>query len=74
MLGKFLRKARKDAGLSQETLAARAHIDRSYLSELERDEGSPTVQLLIRLCSAMGVSAGKIISQIEAKPVRRPRK
>jgi transcriptional regulator with XRE-family HTH domain len=74
MLGKFLRKARKDAGLSQEALAARAHIDRSYLSELERDEGSPTVQLLIRLCAAMGVSAGKIISQIEAKPARRPRK
>jgi transcriptional regulator with XRE-family HTH domain len=73
MLGKVLRKAREDADLSQEALAARAQIDRSYLSELERDIKSPTVKLLFRLCEALQISPAAIISQVE-KGNRRGRK
>jgi hypothetical protein len=29
------------------------------------DEKSPTVNVLIRLCRAMGTSAGKIVARIE---------
>lgn len=65
MLGRELRKARKAAGLTQEQLALKAHVDRSYLSELERNLKSPTVSLFLRLCQAMGVSAAEVIHRIE---------
>ena len=65
MLGEEMRKARIDAGLTQEKLAFKAGISRQYVSLLELDEKSPTVNTLIRLCKAMDVSAGKIVSRIE---------
>ena len=76
MLGELLRKAREEAGMTQEALAHAAGVDRSYLSELERDLKSPTVEFLLNLCAAMGTSAGSLISQLEqaqkrSKPPKR---
>ena len=65
MLGDELRKARKDAGLSQEKLASKAGVHRTYVSLLERNLKSPTVDVLLRLCKAMGVSAAGVIRRIE---------
>lgn len=48
--------ARKRAGLTQEELAERAGIDRTYLSEIERGQANPTYQVLVRLSEALGVS------------------
>jgi len=74
MLGKALQKARTDAGLSQETVAAKADLNRGYLSEIERDIKSPTVKVLLRICKAIGVSAASIIGEVEEGPRRRPSK
>ncbi|HEY8750534.1 MAG TPA: helix-turn-helix transcriptional regulator [Tepidisphaeraceae bacterium] len=63
-----MRKARTAAGLSQESLALGAGVDRSYLSELERDLKSPTVKLLLRLCATLGISASGLIAKVEKKP------
>ena len=38
---------------------------RNYVSLLELDEKSPTVQVLLRVCRALGVKAAKIISRVE---------
>lgn len=65
MLGEEIRKARLAAGLSQEQLALAAGLSRQYISLLELDEKSPTVDTLITLCRAMGASAGKMISCVE---------
>jgi transcriptional regulator with XRE-family HTH domain len=65
VLGDELRKARLGAGLTQEELAFRADVSRNYISLLERGEKSPTVQLLLRLCKALGVKASTIVSRIE---------
>ena len=65
MIGDELRKARKEAGLSQEDLASQAGLHRTYISLLERGLRSPTVDVLLRLCAAMGVSASKIIARLE---------
>jgi transcriptional regulator with XRE-family HTH domain len=51
--------------LSQERLADKAGIDRTYVSMLERDLQSPTVDMLIRLCRAMGVRASEVLARIE---------
>ena len=73
MLGEELRNARERSGLSQEELAFRAEVSRQYVSLLELDKKTPTVDVLIRLCIAMDVSAGEIISRLE-KETRRSRK
>ena len=66
-LGKALRQARQRASLTQDELSARAEVDRSYISQLERDLKSPTVDMLLRLCRALDVSAAKIIAKIESR-------
>ncbi len=65
MLGEEIRKARLEAGLTQEELAFEAGLSRQYVSLLELNQKSPTVDVLIRLCKAMGVSAGRIVARVE---------
>lgn len=65
MLGEEIRKARLKAGLTQEELAFKAGVSRQYVSLLELNEKSPTVDLLFRVCRAMGASPGKIIARVE---------
>ena len=65
VLGEELRKAREKAGLTQEELAAKADVSRNYVSLLEHDAKSPTVQVLIRLCKAMDAKASKLIATVE---------
>ena len=73
MLGAVLQRNRIAAGLTQEQLADKAGIDRTHVSKLERGKQSPTVDTLLRLCHAMGVSASVIIAAIENEPIS-PRK
>jgi transcriptional regulator with XRE-family HTH domain len=65
MLGKELRRARERARLTQEELAFADGVDRSYISQLENDRRSPTLELLFRLCKAMDVQVWRIIRRVE---------
>jgi transcriptional regulator with XRE-family HTH domain len=67
MLGEEIRKARQAVGLTQEELSARANVDRSYISQLERDIKSPTLDMLFRLCDAIGCSAARLVARVEKK-------
>jgi transcriptional regulator with XRE-family HTH domain len=58
--------------MSQELLAF-AGVDRSYISQLENDRRSPTLQFLFRLCDALGVSAGVVVARVD-KARRRQRR
>ncbi len=65
LLGEALRRARKDAGLSQEELAFESKVDRTYISELENGHKSPTVEVLFRMCPVLGMAASEVIAQVE---------
>ena len=65
MLGAELKKARLKAGLTQEELAFRADVHRTYVSMLEREKGSPTLDTLMKLCAALGVRASDMVRRIE---------
>ena len=65
MLGDALRNAREKAEMTQENLAFEAEVDRTYVSQLEHDKKSPTVEVLFRLCDAMGVKASTVIAEAE---------
>ena len=73
MIGEELRKAREDARMTQEQLSFAAEIDRTYISQLEHNKKSPTVDVLFRLCKALGVSASEFIARVElsAKAARK---
>lgn len=64
-MGAELRKARIAAGLSQEKLGFKAGLDRSYISMMERDIHSPTVETLLRICKALRVQASDLIRVVE---------
>ena len=75
MLGPELRRARDEAGLTQEQLAFQAGLDRTYISQLEHDKKSPTLDVLFRLCEALGIAASTLVARIErsSKPTKRRR-
>jgi transcriptional regulator with XRE-family HTH domain len=74
MLGRELRRARTGAGLTQEQLSFRAGLSRPYISELERDMKSPTLETLFLLCEALGISAVDLVGRVEAARTRKPRR
>ena len=65
MLGDELRKVRQDAGLSQEKVSLESGVDRSYLSELENNRWSPTVDMLFRICDALKIAASEVLARVE---------
>ena len=71
MLGRELKKAREAARLTQEKLAFAAGVDRTYISQLERDKKSPTVAMLFKICGPLGVAPSKIIARLERGRNRR---
>lgn len=63
--GAALLKTRLAANLSQEVLADKAGLDRSYMSLLERGKRQPSVKVLFQLADALGVSPASFLSAIE---------
>lgn len=62
-LGKRVRHFRIAAGLSQEELAFRAEMKRSYVSDLERGTRNPSVRALKRLATALGVHPSDLLAE-----------
>ena len=63
--GKILRKYRLQQKLSQEALAERADLDRTYISQIERGLKSPSFKTLIALSQALDVKAHILVSDVE---------
>jgi transcriptional regulator with XRE-family HTH domain len=56
--------------MTQEELAFKAGLDRTYISQLENDWKSPTVAVLFRICDALGTSASKMLARVEARKAK----
>jgi transcriptional regulator with XRE-family HTH domain len=54
-VAKNLRRLRVDRGLSQEELADRAGVDRTYISSLEREQYAATIDMLEKLANALSL-------------------
>lgn len=63
-LGALIRKHRREQKLTLKVVAEKASISEGFLSQVENDVNSPSVETLIRICNAIGVNAGDIISRI----------
>jgi transcriptional regulator with XRE-family HTH domain len=59
--GQVLRAAREARALSQESLADLSGISRTFISEIERGNSSPTLDALTRISVGLGVRLSEII-------------
>jgi transcriptional regulator with XRE-family HTH domain len=64
-LGAVVRRQRENHGWSQEALAERANLNRSYIGELERGEAIASIVTLEKLAHAFGLSASHLVEQAE---------
>lgn len=67
VLARNLRKARQAKRLSQEELAYRAGIDRTYISALERQIYAASIEVVDRLARELDVEAADLLR----RPTRR---
>jgi len=70
VLATNLRRHRNASDLSQEELAHRAGIDRTYVSALERCKFAASVDVLDQLATALGVEPGDLLKR-DVLPERR---
>ena len=60
-IGQNIRKARREKGMSQESLALAADLDRSYVGGVERGERNISVVNMKKIADALEVSASILI-------------
>ena len=69
-VGQRLRDLRQtEPGLSQEKLAARAGLHRTFVGKVERGEAATTVDSLAALCSALGTTLSVFFESFN-RPIR----
>ena len=64
--GFSVKKQREAKGLTQETLAEKADLDRTYLSDVERGTRNLGVKNIVRIAKALGVKPGKLMEGVGA--------
>lgn len=72
VFGSILKRHRTLANVSQEELAFRAGVDRTYISRLERGVRQPTITTLIGIGTALGISAAELVSETEQEFLQKP--
>ncbi len=63
-VGACLREARKAVNLTQEELAFRAGLDRTYISLLERGMKNPTLTVFLHLCQVLDQKPDVLMAHI----------
>jgi len=64
-LAEQIRRVRKKRRLSQEELAWRSGLHRTYISMIERAQRSVTIDSLERIAVALGLSASALLARAE---------
>jgi len=64
-LGARIRELRRGLNLSQEALADRAGLHWTYLSDLERGQQTPTLDVVNRLARALGVTLATFFEPLD---------
>jgi DNA-binding XRE family transcriptional regulator len=62
-----LKRLRRAQGLSQEELAHRAGLDRTYISSLERQVYGASIDVLDKLAQVLGVQAADLLRRPSAR-------
>lgn len=65
--GEELQKAREKCGLTQEKLGFESGYHRTYISQLERGQKSPTLKAVFSLSKALNVRPSGLMKNVEAR-------
>lgn len=65
ILGKTIRDRRMELGLSQEELAERADLHRTYVGGVERGERNVSLENIIRIAHALQIIPSQLLERIE---------
>jgi transcriptional regulator with XRE-family HTH domain len=60
-----LKEYRTEKNLSQEELADKCDLDRTYISLLERGKRKPTLSVIFNICNSLKVKPSVLIAKIE---------
>jgi transcriptional regulator with XRE-family HTH domain len=60
LFGERLRSLRIESGLSQEELADRSHVHRTYVSSVERGQRNVSIDIIVRLAEALDIPASEL--------------
>lgn len=63
--GKRIKELRAKRGITQEDLADKIDVDRSYIGFLERGERNPTLTKILKIAKALKVSASELLKNIQ---------
>ncbi len=66
--GNAVRVARTTAGLTQEELAERAGLDRSYIGGVERGDRNPTLIVIEKIAGGLGITLADLFSYSLERP------
>lgn len=67
VFGTVLKSIRNDSGFSQEELAFRCKLDRTYISLMERGKRNPTITTIFVLAEALNLSPSHLILLTEKR-------
>ena len=56
-----IQRIRKEQGVSQEKLALKADVDRSYMSQIERCLANPSIEAILRISNALEVAPSELL-------------
>ena len=60
--GKRVAELRRNAGYSQEQFAFKCELDRTYVGAIERGEKSPTLNTIVKIVNALGISKSELFN------------
>lgn len=60
-VGANIKRLRKAQGISQEELADRARVHRTFVSQIERAVKSPTLESLEKIAQGLGVALADLV-------------
>lgn len=63
--GAAVRALRNDRGISQESLANLADIERSHMGKVERGEHMPTLVIVFKIARGLGCGAAEVMGRAE---------
>ena len=63
----LVRERRESLGLTQEELAHKAHLHRTYISDIERGARNLSVRSLISLADALGIGVSDMVQVAESR-------
>ena len=63
--GQMIVERRRALGISQEELAHRADLDRTYVSGLERGVRNPSLTAVVKVAQGLGITTDKLLQGLE---------